>query len=93
MNLSLPRLRRRRARKPIDLRARRASIQLAGSAKQLVDTGRHRMAVTGLLFAACFAVLAGQTSASRRGFRKTIRRHRSSARLASARAPSSIRQG
>ena len=60
MNLSLPRLRRRRARKPIDLRARRASIQLAGSAKQLVDTGRHRMAVTGLLFAVCFAVLAGR---------------------------------
>ncbi len=59
MNLSLTR-HRRRDRRPLDVPAVSVSSRLGGSDRRLVDIGRNRIAVTGLLFAVCFAVLASR---------------------------------
>ena len=59
MKLPLTRYRRRN-RRPIDVPAICVSPQLRGSDRRLVDIGRNRMAVTGLLFLVCFAVLASR---------------------------------
>ena len=59
MNLPLTRY-RRRYRRPLEVSDIAASSRLRGSDRRLVDIGRNRMAVTGLLFAVCFAVLASR---------------------------------
>ena len=59
MNLPLTRY-RRRYRRPLEVSDIAASSQLRGSDRRLVEIGRNRMAVTGLLFAVCFAVLASR---------------------------------
>lgn len=45
---------------PREIAGGRPRIRLDGIQKQWVETGRHRLVVTGMLFAICFAVLGGR---------------------------------